>query len=405
MTDMILIYDDEPGRVADWRERLRSIPEVKQSFEVQGVGDKEFIASFEELKARRVRSRNASSSVSGGDVAFDAASILVIDYDLLRIEHAGYLTGEAVAYLARCYSGCGIIVGLNQYGDNIFDLTLRGHPESYADLNIGGSQLHNRGLWLEPWSTFRPWQWPLLTAALEGLRSRIKSIEGRLDTSIVEHMQLSDNVVRTLPRAARDFVTKKSPVQEATFRAFALDSAQGFKSRDKSPSDVQTARVAAARLAQWVEGFLLPGQDILVDAPHLVYRYPSLLDGAATNIDAWNQTAQLGGPKQSGVRHELIDRFALPREWASRPVWSWIDVSTSESIKEVKEPWSIRRPEWVFCEDLSRFLPQDAAREFVANVESPFARRHISNPQAEQVAHLRDELLAVEYRPQERLYL
>lgn len=405
MTDTILIYDDEPDRVEEWRERLQSIPEVRRSFDVEGVDNREFIAGFEELNARRKSARNGLSKHSKGELAFDAAAILVIDYDLLRIEHAGYLTGEAVAYLARCYSRCGVIVGLNQFGDNTFDLRLRGHPESYADLNVGGKQLHNRGLWVEPWTGFRPWEWPLLPEACTAFRKRVEEIESLLDTSIVAHLRLSEGVIRTLPRVARDVLTKKGAIEEVTFRNFALDSGQGFKSRDKTPGDEQTVRVAAARLVQWVETYLLPGQDILIDAPHLVYRYPSLLAGDAGDIESWNRTGGLSGREPPGIRHEVLDRFAFPREWASRPVWSWSEVSTSESIREVKDPWSIQRPEWVFCEDLSRFVPPEAAREFVADVESPFGRRYVSNPQSGHLARLTEELRAVDYRPQERLYL
>lgn len=405
MTDTILIYDDEPSRVAEWRERLRSIPEVKGAFDVQGVGDKDFIAGFEELKARSSSARDGQAKHSRAEVAFDAASILVIDYDLLRMEHAGYLTGEAVAYLARCYSRCGFIVGLNQFGDNTFDLTLRGHPESYADLNIGSRQLDNRGLWVEPWAGFRPWQWPLLPRASKALRTRAEQLEGRLDTPILEHLGLSTSVIRTLPRVARDYLTKEGAIEEVTFRNFALDSGQGFKSRDKTPGDEQSVRVAAARVSQWVESHLLPGQDILVDAPHLAYRYPSLLAGDARDIESWNRTAKLADGEAPGIRSDALSRFAFPREWVSRPAWSWSDISTSESIGEVKDPWSIERPGWVFCEDLSRFVPAEDAREFVAAVDSPFARRNVSDPRSAHLVRLRDELGAVDYRPQERLYL
>ncbi len=405
MTDMILIYDDVRSPVDAWRERLLAIPEVKRAFEVQGVDDSEFIRTFEELKARSTRARNGQTKDSNGEVAFDAASILVIDFDLLRLNHPAYLTGETIAYLARCYSRCGIIVALNQFGDNTFDLTLRGHPESYADLNIGGRQLDNRGLWVEPWNGFRPWQWPLLPEAYKAFRKRVEEVETRLDTPIAVHLRLSESVVRTLPHVARDFLTKNRAIEPVTFRDFALDSGQGFKSRDKPLGDEHIARVAAARLAQWVESHLLPGQDILVDAPHLAYRYPSLLVGDAGGIESWNRTATLAGREAPGVRVELLERFAFPREWVSRPTWSWNDISTSESIAEVKDPWSIHRPEWVFCEDLSQFVPAEAAREFMADVESPFARRYISRPQSGVLARLRQELEAIDYRPQDRLYL
>lgn len=405
MTDTILIYDDEPARVAEWRRLLRAIPEVEREFEVEGVDNKEFVAEIEELEKRRRSARNGSSTLRRRTIRFDTAAILVIDYDLLRTEHSGYLTGEAVAYLARCYSQCGIIVGLNQFGENPFDLTLLGHPQSYADLNIGSAQLHNRGLWTASWAGFRPWQWPLLPEAHEAFSQRVTELEKRLDTLVVQQLGLSEAVMRTLPRMARDFLAKKEAIEEVTFRTFALSSGQGFRSRDKPLSDEQLARVAAARVARWVEGYLLPGQDILVDAPHLAYRYPSLLAGEAGDLEAWNRTARLSDHEGLGLRREALERFAFPTRWASRPVWSWGDISTSESIKEVKDPWSIQRPPWVFCEDLSRFVPIEATREFVAEVESPFARRYVSNPQSAHNAGLKSELLSVDYRPQERLYL
>lgn len=405
MTRMVLIYDDEPTRVEGWRDRLRAIAQVKQAFEVEGVTDREFTAGFEELKARRKSARNRSSEYSESEVAFDKAAILVIDYDLLRVEHEGYLTGEAVAYLARCYSRCGLIVGLNQFGENPFDLTLRGYPESYADVNLGSKQLDNRGLWTEPWTGFRPWQWPLLPAACQALEDRVSELQTRLDTPIVEHLGLSEGVIRALPRAARDYLAKSETIEQVTFRMFALSSGQGYRTRDNPLKDEQLARVAAARVAQWVESYLLPGQDILVDAPHLVYRFPSLLQGDGGNLEIWNRTTTISDPGGSGLQAEVLGQSTFPLGWVSRPAWYWSGVSTNELIKEVKEPWLIERPSWVFCEDLSQFMPLEAAREFIADVESPFARRYVSNPQSTLVATIRDKLLEVDYRPQERLYL
>ena len=48
-------------------------------------------------------------------------------------------------------------------------------------------------------------------------------------------------------------------------------------------------RVAAARLGKWLERLVLPGQNVLVDAPHLVSRFPSLV--AADDLD---ETTRLG---------------------------------------------------------------------------------------------------------------
>ena len=104
--------------------------------------------------------------------AFDRADVLLVDYDLFAFNRDEYLTGAMVAYMARCYSGCGVIVGVNELGPNPFDLTLIDNTDSFADLTIGDVQIDNRGLWFgitddpQP-GRFRPWSWPALLDAAE----------------------------------------------------------------------------------------------------------------------------------------------------------------------------------------------------------------------------------------------
>jgi hypothetical protein len=412
VTKTILIYDDEPRRVDEWRQKLRSVPGVKDAFDVEGLNNPNFLTEIRALQERQRRARRRGSSKPATETLLDGVAILVIDYDLLRLELEGYLTGEATAYLARCYSRCGLIVALNQFGENPFDLTLRGYPESYADLNIGSSQLANPGLWADSWSGFRPWSWPLLPKALKSFRQREKELENRLDEPIVKHLGLSNQVVRVLPQTAGDFLAprkgrhKKDRIGEITFRYFAGASGQGFKGKDEPLNDEDVARVAAARVGHWVECHLLPGQDILVDAPHLANRYPSLLVGDVRKIDTWNRTARLSTAEGVGFKRSPLNESSFPSNWVSRPAWKWDQVSKEESIKDVREPWSIERPDWVFCEDISRFVPVSAALEFAAQIESPFANRYIANHRSKLVGvRLNAELQQVTYTPPERLHL
>ena len=69
-------------------------------------------------------------------------------------------------------------------------------------------------------------------------------------------------------------------------------------------------------------------------------------------------------------------RYAFSH-WLWRPAWYWPEVSRDEGIKEVKEPWVTKTMEWVFCEDLSRFIPVEHAREFYAEVLPPFLERYV----------------------------
>jgi hypothetical protein len=408
MKKKILICDDDPRRVESWKAQLES---VQDAFAVEGTGSREdFLAALSRLEERRKLARRKSSrSPDWGSNPLDEAAILIVDFDLLKMSQESYLTGENVAYLARCYSRCGLIVGLNQFGANEFDLTLKGHPESYADLNIGGPQLVNRGLWYrDKWGGFRPWCWPVLPLASVALEVRVASLMNRLDEPVLDFLQFSANASQALPRSISEFLGRQRKPQETTFRHFVSESGNGLRAKDRALDDISLARIAAARLSKWLERLVLPGQDILVDAPHLVSRFPSLLTGKATDIAAWNKTASLDGLAGIGLHYKTIERprFKM-EEWISRPAWFWPKVSTMEEIAEVKRPWSAqdRGTDCVFCEDISGFLPRDGAREFVADLPSVFVRRFVVNPRCGAGRKLHKALEAVSYSPGVRFSL
>ena len=103
-----------------------------------------FKGAIEVLQQRQIGFRRGEIDLEnrsdGAVEEIDDASIFIIDYDLLGSQAekspTGSLTGEIIAYLVRCFSRCKLIIGLNQYGSNPFDLTLRGDLNSFADLNF-----------------------------------------------------------------------------------------------------------------------------------------------------------------------------------------------------------------------------------------------------------------------------
>lgn len=74
-----------------------------------------------------------------------------------------------------------------------------------------------------------------------------------------------------------------------------------------------------------------------------------------------------------------------------------------EDIEEVRSPWSAERPDFVFCEDVSRFYPQRETREFVADLASSFVRRHVIDTNSCSDRILAEALRGVNYRPKVRL--
>jgi hypothetical protein len=164
----------------------------------------------------------------------------------------------------------------------------------------------------------------------------------------------------------------------ATAREFALKSGNGLRPKDNKPTDEVIARVTAARISKWLERMILPGQDILVDAPHLVSRYPSLLNGNPDDLDAWNQTARFEPPEELGINLEDTEKFSLePSAWLSRPAWFWRELSSSKQIREASKPWDRKPAKYVFAEDSSRFYGKEECTEFMAEVDSPFVRRYV----------------------------
>ena len=130
-----------------------------------------------------------------------------------------------------------------------------------------------------------------------------------------------------------------------------------------------------------------------MDAPHLVSRFPSLISGDAGDIRAWNTTARLGSHDESGLNAGIIEEYRLKKHhWLSRPVWFWDGLRSCERIQEVREPWTVQMPDWVFCEDASAFDDRDETASFVAETESPYSRRSVRGLLATIIVRSQDSL-------------
>jgi hypothetical protein len=383
MKKKILICDDSPEVGGSFKKKVEGINAIKDAFEEPILASKEELQqAVEALDARRLLANEKKINDFPDDAAriIDDAAILIVDYALYDLD--AQVTGERIAYLARCYSRCGLIVALNQfppYNDEYFDLALRGHLESYADLNIPSNSLANPGLWSEPWDGFRPWNWPLLPQAIDKLERRSTELREHLGEIVLDFLEIKGAKVLSLPRSIVGFLSRKKP-EETTFREFvdSEGSGNGLRGRSERPiNDEAIARIAAARIGCWLEYDVLPGQNILIDAPHLIPRFPSLLGDNSQDIDTWSRTASFSEPNVIGLDPKIEPYRFRRSDWLSRPTWFWNDLSDSDEIAEVQDPWSAKISDYVFGEDISKFIPDDDARSFVADLESPFVRRYV----------------------------
>lgn len=371
----LIIIDDEPKVLTRYSQKLQH-GGAAASFEIQCASRDALLDGVQLLEERCQNARRGRIGTSAKTI-FDQAAVLVIDFDLIKFK--GFLTGETIAYLARNYSTCGYIIGLNQYGNNSFDLELSGRIESFADLNIGGGHLDASGLWTHSFKGYRPWHWPVIPDAVDTFERRVKDILRRLDSPILEYLGFPENEIPLLPKSMLSFLSDGRKPEKATFRDFVTHSQYGLRSKDRAWSDVGVARCASARIAKWLEFVVLPRQDILVDAPHLVSRYPSLLKGSKTTVQSWNRLASLD---RRAVQRALNGRSLSKAEfgaagWLNRPAWWWHAVSVTKEIAEVKSPWENKPSPWVFCEDSSRFTKKSEARPFTSSLDTPYASRYV----------------------------
>jgi hypothetical protein len=374
----IVICDDVGRRAEQWRNQIRAVGAPTSSFAIKVLEASEFSKAIQTLLRRQLAARSSKEVQTA--CVFDDADLLVVDFDLLRFAASGTDTGESVAYFARCYSDCGYIIEVNQFGTNWFDLTLSGRLESYADLNLGSDQLANPGLWSRSVGGFRPWSWPVIPDAVRRLRKRSSDAWVHRASAILAHLGLTEDRVGILPRSVREFLTPRANPEETTFEEFVRESRYGLRQADRPRNEKQIGRIAAARVAKWLEEAVLAGQEVLVDAPHLVARLPSLLK-SPLSLKSLNATAQLDdSPAKLGISESAIASARFNKAgWLSRPAWRWFEVARNEEIDENKSPWSKVEVPFGFCEDVSMFLPTEACREFVAEVDSAFNRRFVAN--------------------------
>jgi hypothetical protein len=391
----VLICDDEGARASSLRQKLRTRLTSISDVEVTAMSPIEFIEAIAGLEERQRNARDVKIKGSGGKVPdeaaqaadhpFDSVDVLFVDYDLVRlatIDSSGPRaeSGERVCYLARCFSRCGAIVAYNQfsYGQS-FDLTLRGHLRSFADLNISMESASSAGLWGDSHRGFRPWYWPILISTFKELNHRTEFLADHLHDSILATLGLDDDqIYKIFSREQLGFLTSTKDPKTASFDDFVTNSSNGLRPRDVLWEPQAAARIAAARIHKWLERAVLPQQNILVDAPHLISRFPSLM-GTSRSQARWNATCQLTVPVSAlGLDSQKLEAgFFGAEAWLSRPTWLWPVVSLNEHIAEVKDPWSARDPRLVFCEDISRFRPRSEAKEFIAEVTPEFSRRYV----------------------------
>ena|SRR3984893_18598023 len=391
---MVVILDDEEDVESAIRSRLPS--EIRaRAFTVKPSDIRGLVAK---LGRRITAARKPLSAKKAEETVLDKADIFIVDYDLIQAKGDDYLTGESIAYLARCYSNCGVIIALNQFHRRpTFDLTLRPQLDSFADINLSTEDLKNPGLWTEgPWNGYRPWSWPIIPKLVGLMRRRIRDLEKvDLQTTVLDFLGFPASAIERLPTSSLEILgSSKSRPEKATLRDVVRAPLIGLRGKEalhRKASHPQDGHILAARLATWLNMVLAP-QDVLVDGPHLAARCPSVL-GTKTTAKTLATTVRLR-PDVDLFKTKALKPARFAKDfWYDRPVWFWTEIERNRLLPEVRDPWRSIKSDYVFCEDTSSFARLSTSKSFQSDLLSPYRTRYVK------------EVTNIDYQPVHRLAL
>jgi hypothetical protein len=380
----ILIVDDEPDRSKGWETQI-------QAFAFPGVSvtalDLDASRALIEAadKRRRAARENKDPFASGIECELDGVDILVVDYDLQEMVQAGqWSTGLWVAMLARAFSRVKLVVLVNQFGTNMFDLSLSKGVKSRSDFDVGSAQLLNPALW--DWSQvdgYAPWSWcDGVLRSVDRLDAVVGWMQGNLDKPVLGALGFGNGLEGSDPDTWMSQELWQECVGDPTrtFREM-VGEAEFLTLKDREfikKFDEPCARVAAAIVSHWLDRWVIPANDVLADLPHLTSASPWLLMGRE-DLGAWQATTHLDGigALLPAVRqHEFLPGFPL-----SRPVvWR----NRVARCAELAEPTGFTYdgfPDVVFCEDTSQFHGFSDARSFSSRLPGSDPQRWVANPE------------------------
>lgn len=379
----ILVCDDQDDMIDTWLESLEAVKPDGST--VNRVPDAKKQISGLVSRKRAIR--------EGGDLPnegldLDDCDVLIVDYDLLYLGTDGSrTTGEGVARLAREYSTCGAIVVMNQFEGAQFDLGMRGHIGSYADVNIDADLLGMAALWRDPARAgeFAPTIWtpaPKIANAMSDFSNTIVKDFGQ---AILGLVGLGEEAATALSDDAFGFVSESAKTVDDLQKVTVADFCHQALDDDVASGLIKlkpefAARFSAHRIAKWLDREALRPMSVLVDAFHLVERMPSVLNSDEINIADPSDWTRAAAQPTDLLRWELVKTFH--NEAASsvlgRPVFNWFSMKDADQLEEAFENYlEGNNPRFRLAEDTSRFLPVESITPFRSDFHNFNDRRAI----------------------------
>ena len=381
----IYVCDDNEDMANEWVDGINTA--APDTFDIYKIKDAK--KEISKLLARKiaVENRNEPSNIES---EFDAIDILVVDYDLVHLDDDGErTTGEGIARLARSYSQCGAIVVMNQFKGPQFDLGMRGHLDSFADVNLDAGLIDIPALWqfVSAKREFNPTTWtplPVRFKAGRWLSQKLK--RAGLDAAIAPLLGLNKDALERLSDTAFGFLSTKAESSSELADVTVRD----FLERSLGPDQVEhwvacaeeyLYGFAAFRLIKWLDRAVLRPLEVLIDAAHLIDRLPFLIDDKIDLSDPENWAKAVSKPIELLHWNELKP---FHNEKATmvlgKDVFDWFRMVDDERIEELQDEYlelENRPARFHLAEDTSRFVERDKLTSYRADFHNFGDRRAI----------------------------
>lgn len=381
----ILIVDDEPERSRDWAAKIESFGFPGATVTALDIEGARVVMKAADARRRRAR-ENLDPIAADAPCDLDTVDVLIVDYDLQELLRVGeWSTGLQVATLARALTRVKLIVLVNQFGTNSFDLTLSKAAQSHADFDVGSGQLLNPAFWDRARiGGYAPWGWnDGVLRAPARLSSMVEWLMPRLDDPVLTSLGFT---------AGTDDSNADTYLTNELWQEFLIDPGHSFRHlvsesefltlKDRqaiSTFDEPCARVAAALVSHWLDRWVIPANDVLIDLPHLASSYPWLLT-KREEVRCWQHAASLDSGFDAFLpdvaNHQFTPGFPLSRSvvWRRKIVQ---DGALAEPNGFTYDGF----PDLVFCEDTSKFHEFCESRPFSCRLPGNDPQRFVADPE------------------------
>jgi len=380
----VRVCDDFPEIAEEWVAAVKAV--VPQDFDVGRMETANDEVST--LLLRKIAVEKGEDPLVHA-TEFDEIDVLVVDYDLLHLDKTGgRTTGEGIARLARSLSKCGAIVVMNQYKGQ-FDLGMRGHLDSFADLNIDAPLVGRGPLWKQLEAAegeFNPTTWTPMPVLLEAARKLAATLaEQGVEAAVTPLVGLGTAAIAELSDTAFGFLSLKAQTAEelaaVTVREFlqrSLDAPFVECLLAKAP-DILFG-FAAFRLVKWLDRAVFRPMDVLIDGPHLVDRLPFMIDPNKVDLNDAAAWARAASAPTTSLQWELLKGYhnELASNALGRTVFDWFRLANDDKVDEMQDAYLENEPiRYYLAEDTSRFVEKDVLIRYRADFHNFGDRRGI----------------------------